>query len=599
VTDILQTTADNLTIDEAAEIFDQWFDEFVAALEHRSEYDLAQLFTEDATWRDFMAFPWDFHNTIGRAATVSTLLEMASSWRAGDWEQSQEQPPKPWGGGITCFFEFTTSDRVDRGYVMLVQGPERFLASTIQTQITRLAACNERLGDYRRDGKVYGIVPNRTRWTDDRRRAAAFEGYDPPVVVLGAGHNGLSVAARLGALDVPTLVIEREARIGDTWRKRYASLALHSTVWGDHMPYLPFPPTWTAHTPKDKLAEWLELYAVALDLNVWTSSTFIGGRYDEATERWTLHVRREDGSIRVLQPRHFIVAGGMFAGPKIPAIMGLDTFSGVWAHSDSFQDGARYCGKRALIVGAGVSGHELAHDLWEHGADVTLLQRSATYVISFEAQHRFWNPLFVEHMAYTPEFADQIQYAVPFERTDPINKRLVKLAAEYDSELLARLQAVGFKLEWGPDGTGILGAHMSGVDGYQINIGASELVADRSIHLKQGVEVAEIRGGTVSFTDGSEMRDVDLILFATGYHQFWGHIKPMLGVAAQKVDKAYGRAADGEYANVWRRSDQPGLWFATGFLRMTRFYSQFTALLIKAIEMGIEPIDPGRAGARL
>lgn len=598
MTDTLQTGVEVLTAEDAAEIFEEWFDDFVAAIESGSEPDLVDLFTEDATWRDFMAFPWDFHNAIGRAELVSKFLRLVDTWRAAEFAPNQEQPPKVWGGGITCFFDFTTTDRVDRGYVMLVEGPDGFAASAMQTQVVRLAAIDERIGEHRPDGKVYGIVPNRTRWSDDRQRGAAFEDSDPAVVVLGAGHNGLSVAARLGALDVPTLVLEREARIGDTWRKRYASLALHSTVWGDHMPYMPFPPTWTAHTPRDKLAEWLELYATALDLNVWTSSTFLSGQYDEANERWMLRVQRADGSLRLLRPRHFIVAGGMFAGPKVPEIKGLDTFTGVWAHSDSFQDGARYDGKRALIVGAGVSGHELAHDLWEHGSDVTLLQRSATYVISFEAQHKFWNPLFVENMLYAPEFADMIQYAVPFERTDPINKHLVKLAAEFDRELLDRLEAAGFKLEWGPDGTGILGAHMSGYDGYQINIGGSELIADGSVHLKQGVEVAEVRDSTVVFTDGSELHDVDLILFATGYHQFWGHIKPMLGKAAERVGKVYGRAADGEYANVWRRSDQPGLWFATGFLRMTRFYSQFTAMLIKAIEMGLEPIDPARANGR-
>jgi cation diffusion facilitator CzcD-associated flavoprotein CzcO len=468
----------------------------------------------------------------------------------------------------------------------------------MQTQVSSLRDHPERVGPHRVEGKVYGVVPGRTRWSADRAKEAAFETDDPAVLILGAGHNGLSIAARLKALGVPTLVIEREDRVGDTWRKRYSSLALHSTVWGDNLPYLTYPPTWTSHTPKDKFADWLEFYAKTQDVNVWTGSNFVGGRYDDDAQRWTIRVQRADGSVRELHPRHFVVAGGLFAGPKIPEVAGLDTFTGFWAHSDAFQDGERYAGKKALIVGAGVSGHELAHDLWEQGADVTMVQRSATYVLSYEAYHEFWNALFIENMRYAPEYADQIQYAIPNERTDPINKDLVKRAAAYDKDLLDRLEAVGFKLEWGPDGTGILGAHMSGRDSYQIDIGASGLVADGKVHLKQGVEIAETRGSTVVFTDGSEMHDVDLILFATGYHQFWGHIKPTLGPAAARVDKAYGRAADGEYANTWRRSAQPGLWFATGFIRMARFYSQFTALLIKAIEEGIEPVDPDRAAPR-
>jgi cation diffusion facilitator CzcD-associated flavoprotein CzcO len=591
MTDTLQAPRPELTERDAAAIFDEWLADFVAAIENRSEPDLAGLFVAEATWRDFMAFPWDFHHAIGREELASKFVELAAIWEAGDFRVNEEQPPVVINGAVHCFFEFTTKDRLDRGYVYLVEGEEGFSGAILESNVEGLQEHPEQIRHHRRDGKVYGAVPGRTRWTSDRRRELECEDGDPSVVVLGAGHNGLSVAARLGALGVRTLVIDREQRVGDQWRKRYASLALHSIVYGDHIPYLPLPVTWTTHTPKDKWADWLEAYATLLDINVWTGTTFLNAHYDEDAEIWTIRVRRGDGTIRELHPRHFVVAGGLFAEPKIPEIKGLDTFPGLWAHSDSFQDAANYTGRRALVIGAGVSGHELSHDLWEQGAEVTMVQRSSTYVVSYDAQHKFWNALFNEDMAVSPEYADQIQYAVPNVRTDVINKRLVKEAAEFDRDLLDRLEAVGFKLEWGPDGTGILGAHMSGYDSYQIDIGASQLVADGEIRLKQGVEPVEVRGSTVVFSDGSEL-ETDLIIFATGYHQFWGHIKPALGTAAAKVDKAYGRAADGEYADTWRRSAQPGLWFATGFIRMTRFYSKFMALLIKAIEEGIEPVDP-------
>jgi hypothetical protein len=224
-----------------------------------------------------------------------------------------------------------------------------------------------------------------------------------------------------------------------------------------------------------------------------------------------------------------------------------------------------------------------------------VLQRSATYVVTYESYHKYWNGFFTEDSVFPPEFADQVAYANPNLRSDEINKELVQRAREDDKDLLDRLAARGFKFEWGPNGTGIIGAHMSGRDSYQIDIGASELIADGKIHLKQGVEVVEVTdGNTVVFSDGSRL-EVDLIVFATGYHQFWHHIRPALGTAAAKIDKAYGRAADNEYANTWRRSAQPGLWFGTGFIRMARFYTRFMALLIKAIEEGIEPVDPNRS----
>jgi cation diffusion facilitator CzcD-associated flavoprotein CzcO len=541
-----------------------------------------------------MAFSWDFSHSIGRDSLVSRLIELAKAADLGDVKVNTEQPPVVLDGSINAFFDFTTRDRIDRGYVHLVHDGERYAASTVQSQVLSLRDYPERIGRHRRDGKVYGFVSNRTRWTSDRQKQAAFESSDPAVLVLGAGHNGLSIAARLGALDVPTLVIDREARVGDQWRKRYASLALHSTVFGDHLPYLPLPPTWTAHTPKDKYADWLESYAKLLDINVWAGTTFLNGHYDKDAERWTIYVRRADGSIRELHPRHFVVAGGLFGSPKIPAVKGIEGFKGVVVHSDEFQGGADFPGKKALVVGAGVSGHEIVHDLYEHGTDVTMLQRSATYVVTYDSYHKYWSGHFTEDPIFPPEFADQIAYATPNLRSDEINKVLVQRAKENDQDLLDRLAARGFKFEWGPDGTGIIGAHMSGRDSYQINIGASELIADGKVHLKQGVELVEVKdGNTAVFSDGSEL-EVQLIVFATGYEQFWNHIKPALGTAAAKIDKAYGRAADNEYANTWRRSAQPGLWFGTGFIRMARFYTRFMAVLIKAIEEGIEPVDPSK-----
>lgn len=593
MTDTLDKPSE-LTAQKSSQIAGEWVADLAAALATGSAAAVETLFDVDATWRDFMGFTWDFTHSLGREAVATRLVDLASAAQVTGFSLHGKVTPEVIDGSVYAFFDFDAEDKVGRAFVLLVPGPDRFIARTLQTQVEHLADYPEKTGHNRPEGKVYGVVPNRTRWSSDLARKSAFEDDEPAVLVLGAGHNGLAIAARLEALDVPTLVIDKEQRVGDTWRNRYEALALHSTVFGDHLPYLPMPPTWTAHTPKDKWADWLESYAKLLDLSVWTSTTFIDAEYDEQTQIWTIRVRRGDGSIRVLHPRHFVVAGGMFGSPRIPQVDGLDSFEGEYVHSDAFTRGEDYSGKRALVVGVGVSGHEILHDLWEHGADVTALQRSSTYVVNYETYHKYWSGQFTEDAVFPPEFADQIAYATPNERSDEIQKRLVQLAKEEDRDLLERLASRGFKFEWGPDGTGIIGAHMSGRDSYQINIGASELIADGHVKLKQGVEIAEITNGkTVVFTDGSEI-EVDVIVFATGYHQFWGHLKPTLGSAAAKIDKAYGRAADNEYANTWRRSAQPGLWFGTGFIRMARFYTKFMTTLIKAIEVGIEPVDPAK-----
>ena len=582
---------DELTESAAREAASEWLRSFAAALEAGSAEQLTALFTEAATWRDFMAFDWDVSNRIGREPLVERLLDWNATALADGFALSTEQNPLvAEGSNVQAFFDFTTAERIDRGYVYLVPAGDGYLAATLQTQADSLERFPERAGHNRPQGKVHGVVEDRTRWSADREQEIAFENSEPAAVVLGAGHNGLSIAARLTSLDVPTLVIDREPRVGDVWRNRYSSLALHSILHVDHLPYLPFPKTWTAHTPKDKLADFLEYYSHALDMNVWTGTTFIDATYDDDVNVWHLRVERPDGSIRELHPRHFIVAAGLNGPPKIPAVEGLDRFQGEYAHSGGYQAAAEQTGKKVLVVGSGVSAHEMAHDLYEHGADVTMMQRGQTYVIDFDTFNKFWFGLYQEHQEPALEYADQVAYSLPNLIGDEVNKQLVELAKEEDKELLDALEEKGFRLEWGPEGTGIIGAHMAGRDSYQINIGASELIADGRVKLKSGVELAEVKEHSVVFTDGSEM-DVDLILFATGYEQLWDHIRPTLGGAAEHIDKVYGRAEDGEYANVWRRSSQPGLWFGTGFVGMARFHSKFMTLLIKAIEEGIAPVD--------
>jgi hypothetical protein len=588
----MTATEQSISTQQASEIVAQWVADFSAALQSGSADALAELFTEGASWRDFMAFPWDFHHAVGRDETVEKLLRLSKEWNAANFVANPEQTPVVGAGGINAFMDFTTKDRINRAYVLLQKVEGAWRCDVLSSQVVSLSAHPPRTKHNRKDGKTYGIIPGRTRWADERAQEVAFEDEDPAVLILGAGHNGLSLAARLGTLGVRTLVIEKEPRVGDQWRKRYASLALHSTTYGDHLPYLPLPPNWTAHTPKDKFADFLESYATLMDLNVWTSTTFLNGHFDEEAKRWSIHVRHGNGSIQELRPRHFIVAGGLYGNPKIPQVKGMETYTGVSAHSDEFQNGGDFKGKKVLVVGAAVSGHELAHDLYEQGAETTMLQRSSTYVINFATYHKYFSTLFTEDMPYDPEFADQMTYGLPPERGDVAVKNMTSAAAEDDAELIRSLEEKGFKINYGPDGQGILGAINAGYDSYQINVGCSELITSGKIGLKQGVEVAEVSGKTVTFTDGSTMEDVELILWATGYHQFWGHIKPALGAVGESFDKVYGRAEDGEYANTWRRSAQPGLWFGTGFIRMARFYTQFTALLIKAIEEGIEPYDP-------
>ena len=90
------------------------------------------------------------------------------------------------------------------------------------------------------------------------------------MLIIGGGQGGIALGARLRQLGVPTIIVEKNERAGDSWRNRYKSLCLHDPVWYDHLPYIDFPKNWPVFSPKDKIGDWLEMYTKVMELNYWT-----------------------------------------------------------------------------------------------------------------------------------------------------------------------------------------------------------------------------------------------------------------------------------------------------------------------------------------
>jgi putative flavoprotein involved in K+ transport len=104
----------------------------------------------------------------------------------------------------------------------------------------------------------HGANPDRDTWAERRAAEAAELRYarQPEVVIIGGGQGGIALGAGLRQLGVSTIIVERGARPGNSWRRRYKSLALHDPVWYDH---LPFPDNWPVFAPKDKIGDWLDM----------------------------------------------------------------------------------------------------------------------------------------------------------------------------------------------------------------------------------------------------------------------------------------------------------------------------------------------------
>jgi cation diffusion facilitator CzcD-associated flavoprotein CzcO len=421
-------------------------------------------------------------------------------------------------------------------------------------------------------------------WLEQRQASAAYETGDPDVLIVGGGHAGISVAVELNRIGLSALVIDREQRIGDNWRLRYRGLKLHNKTPVNHLRYLPFPSTFPDYIPKDKIANWLESYVDILEVDFWTRTHFEGAEYDATSQRWTARLSRE-GVSRTLRPRHIVLATSVSGTPNIPEIEGIANFTGPVLHSSRFAAGKEWAGRPVAVFGTGTSAHDICQELQAAGARVTMVQRSPTMVVNVEPAQLYDKA----YLGDGPPIAvrDILNSGVPL----PIMKVAHKLTTDevkrLDAPLLTRLERVGFRLEFGEDGTGWPLKFRTRGGGYYFNVGASELIADGKIKLVQAADIAGYEADGIAFKDGTRLR-CELIVLATGYkgpdhllQQFFGDD------VAGRVGRVWGfDEASSELRNMWTRTPQPGLWFTGGAFSQARIYSRYIALQIAAIEAG-------------
>ncbi|MET4798458.1 NAD(P)-binding domain-containing protein [Bradyrhizobium sp. LB11.1] len=569
-----------------------WLDEFERALGKPDRAALNQLFLADSFWRDVLALNWNLQTLAGRDAVAPVLTALAPKATPSNFKITPNRAAPRWvtragTNNIEAIFNFETAFGRGSGIVRLVPDAgdrDRLKAWTLLTALDELKGFEEQLGTSRPRGQAYSRDFRGPNWLDLRNASRDYADRDPTVLVVGGGQAGLAIAARLKQLQIDTLIVDREARIGDNWRKRYHALTLHNQVQVNHMPYMPFPLNWPTYIPKDKLANWFEAYVDAMELNFWTGTEFEGGAYDEAKGHWTVTLRRADGSERIMHPRHVVMGTGVSGIANIPDIPTLDRFKGTLLHSSCYEDGENWQGKRAIIIGTGNSGHDIAQDLYSSGAEVTLVQRSSTLVTNIEPSAQL---AYATYNEGTLEDNDLIATSMPTPLAKKTHVMLTEQSKELDKELLDGLRRVGFKLDFGEAGTGWQFKYLTRGGGYYFNVGCSNLIVEGAIKLKQFEDIDSFT------TDGAQMNDgtaiaADLIVLSTGYKPQEYLVRRLFGDGvADRVGPVWGFGDSLELRNMYARTGQPGLWFIAGSLAQCRINSKFLALQIKAIEEGI------------
>ncbi|MDE0807841.1 MAG: NAD(P)/FAD-dependent oxidoreductase [Alphaproteobacteria bacterium] len=585
---------------ETQEIVAVWLGAFEKALAGGDETVLASLLDDECNWRDVLAFTWHLTAHVGAEEIAKNFLVRQPAVNALGFKISANRTPPRRVKRLGCdcieaIYGFETKVGHAEGALRLVPasdgaGAAGHKAWVISTSLEELVGSEEKIGANRPSGAAFSRNFGGDNWEDARRGAQSYEDRDPTVLVVGGAQAGLSIAARLNQVGVDTLVVEKWPRIGDSWRKRYHSLALHNSIHVNNLPYMPFPPTWPNYIPKDMLGLWFETYAQVMEINHWTNTEFTQGTWDVDAKCWEATLKRADGTERVMRPRHIVFANGVSTYPLVPEIPGLDTFGGDVLHSEGFDSGSPYAGKNAIVIGTGSSGNDIALDLHSFNCHTTIVQRGSTTVVSIDPSAKLNYALYDEGLPV--EDCDLIGAAATPPMIIEAYKLAVKRMTALDKDMIDGLKGIGFKYDVGEDETGHQMKYRRRGGGYNLDAGSSELMIKGEIGLLQNDRIERYCPEGALLTDGSVV-PADVIVLGTGYYPQGELVRRALGdEMADRIGPIWGVDPDGELANMFKRTPQEGVWFIAGSLTQARVYSKYLALQIKATEEGLIDTNP-------
>jgi putative flavoprotein involved in K+ transport len=311
------------------------------------------------------------------------------------------------------------------------------------------------------------------------------DGQQKAIAIIGAGAAGLSAAAALKTRGYEAIVFDKDERIGGTWSRRYERLCLHTVRRFSGLAHYAIPSAYPRYVPKDLFAEYLQDYAARFGLNVRLGQAVRKVRPLDGSTLWGLET--DSGAWRA---RVVIIATGHYNERVLPRWPGMEDFRGRLLHSAEYDSGARFAGRRALVIGIGNSGAEIASDLVEQGAAyVAISVRTSPPIMPRDLFGIV--PVQLFGIALTPVPAPRL-----LDRAGAIVRRIG----------VGDLREYGLgKAAWGP-----FTARRPAV----IDVGFLRDLKRGRINVRPAV--SGFTPGGVAFIDGSE-EDFDVVVAATGF----------------------------------------------------------------------------------
>jgi cation diffusion facilitator CzcD-associated flavoprotein CzcO len=575
-----------------------WLGAFGKALELRDREALAALFCEESFWRDQISLNWNMCQFWGREEVCAALVEASSQTKPTHFRANEKQVP-PSRATFLCrevieaYLSFDLPYGRGDGFIRLVedeQSPVGVRCYMLGTDLLNLNGVVEELGNRVTRERLDPIFPihgykpmlKGQHYAEFSREKMALRDRDPDVLIIGGGHTGMCIGARLERMGQSYLIVDRGERPGDSWRMRYEALALHTVGAVNHLPYIRSPEIFPDYVPKDLWADWLECYAKMMRLNLWLKTEVIKGSFDDERGEYVIELRLADGSTRNMRPKHIVLAtGGIGLNPKPLKAPGIEEFKGSIVHSKHYRSGADFTGKKVLVVGCGTSAFDICYDLYLKGAYPTMLQRSETSVVPLR-EGVYYNR---DYLPGGPsvETADLRRAATA---VYPVMIELLKAATrdcnERNAKLFADLRSAGLWLGDGRDATGWLGKLFRTFKGFHLDMGVLQEIIDGNVKIQQTSNVDRFVANGLKLIDRSIL-EFDVVIAATGFVNTNEDVVEIFGEEiARRVGACSGLDETGEPVGLAKPTGQPQFWQLYGGVNDCRRLSRHLALQIIA-----------------
>ncbi|KAI1774513.1 hypothetical protein F4818DRAFT_418120 [Hypoxylon cercidicola] len=566
-------------------------------------------YTEQAFWRDIVALTshlrtFSMSNTIA-AALLHTKDLRGVSGNVNLVGKAHFAVISPVMMFIDCGISFRTSSPALScvGKMVLLPVRSEGAAGPVSWKIWVLSTWVENIVQQPEDEKLL---------SSPSRSLEGVDTVETDVFIVGAGTSGLMTAARLKALNVESVVIDRNAEIGDNWTHRYDCLKFHVPTANCEMPYayykkeLQSPNRLTKHD----VAEHLRQYATNFHLNVILSTTIHSSSYNSSEGKWTIKLKTDGSQGKTIISKHFVQATGIGSQkPYLPSIEDEHLFKGLSLHSANYtnaQSLSKQGVKSVTVIGSANTAFDIMQDCYKAGLKTTMVARSPTYIFPYEY---VMDPHGIGAYDNMPlDLADRLLNTFPLALDGQFSHGLFAHLASQEPDRYSALARAGFPVLDSRDPSVDIQHHLAERGGgHYVDVGGTQLIADGKVAVRGRVEPVGYTEYGLRLSDDSQL-DTDAVIWCTGFadKDVRATAAELLGVAdadtinndsvlnpreiAARLDATWGVDAEGEVRGVWKRHlRMENYWVMGGVIQHQRWWSRPMAQQIKLALEGILP----------